>query len=126
MEKKMKMKLAGTLLILVLFLFSGCTIFQPYARLSPLNKAKVSAETLSTWYQSTHIAVEQKYAEGDKETRVLLRETVNPKMNQLKPLIIKYDKLILLWSKTNAQPEGIAGLVSEIEKLIFGVIEALK
>jgi hypothetical protein len=120
------MKRVSILMVLAIMMFSGCAIFKPYENLSPLDKGRVSVETLSAWYESTHKAIEEKYVTGDAETKALLNRDVIPAMNKLRPLIIKHDKLILLWSETNTKPQDLTSLVSEIEKLILGVITALK
>lgn len=115
-----------TALILGVIMLSGCAAFKPYESLSAKDKATVSVETLSGWYDNTHKALEMKYANSDEETRELLRKEVNPKMNKLRPMIIKYDKLVLLWVETNTKPQDMTTLVSEIENLILGIMSALK
>jgi hypothetical protein len=122
MKKILKL---GVLVILVLSL-TNCSIFKPYANLSPLDKAKVSVETLSSWYANTHKTLEAQYQAGTDETKELLNTKVFPEMDKLKPLIIKHNKLVLIWAETNTQPEGLTGLVIEIEKIILGVIEVLQ
>ncbi len=112
--------------LLVTLMFSGCGIFQQYANLKPLDKAKVSVETFSSWYESTHLELEKQLKEGDAEKVAFIKEKISPKMNELRPLIVKYDKLVLLWQETNTQPDGISGLVTEIQKIVLGVIEALQ
>ena len=119
------MKKIITLLTAVI-LVSGCAIFKPYKDLSPEEKAIVSVETLSSWYYNTHRELEIKYATGTPEEKQYLAENVNPKMNALRPLIIKYDKLVSLWVETNAQPENLTALVTEIHRLVLDVIEALQ
>ncbi len=115
--------------VLIGLMFSGCAVFQPYADLKPVEKAKVSVETLSSWYYNTHIELDKKYEaakeEGDTVTMEFLNKNIFPKMDEIKPLIIRHNKLILLWEETNTKPQDIEALVREIERLIFGVIDAL-
>ena len=116
--------------VLIGLMFSGCAIFKPYADLQPVQQAKVSVETLSSWYYSTHVKLDGQYEEakaaGDTKTMEVLNTKIFPVMDKIKPLIVKHNKLILLWEETNTKPADIESVVSEIERLIFGVINATK
>lgn len=115
------------IIFLVIMAFcSGCGIFAPYANLTPKEKSIVCVETFSSWYYNTHKELEIKYANATAEEKEYLAKNVAPKMNKLRPLIKKYDKLVLLWQETNTSPEDITATVTEIERLIFGIVQALK
>ncbi len=115
-----------TATLIAISLFSGCAVYKQYANLSPKEKAVVSVETLSSWYYNTYQGLEKKYATATPEEREYLEKIINPKMNAIKPLIIKYNKLVLLWQETNTEPENLTALVDEIQRLVFDVIDALK
>lgn len=119
------MKRIAIVSVLVAVLFSGCAIFRPYANLSPLDQAKVAVETLSSWYDSTHDALEIRWANADEVEREFLRREINPKMNKLLPLITKHNDLILLWEETNTKPSNYEEMLNEIQRLILGVINVL-
>lgn len=119
------MKRGAILLVGLVLVLSGCAVFQPYKELKPVEKAVVSAEVFSSWYLKTHQDLEQRWEIADIEEQEFL-VNINKEMNKLKPLIIKYDKLVLVWVDTNTKPESITDIVNEIEKLMLGVIQALK
>ena len=112
--------------LLVCVMFSGCAIFQPYANLSAKDKAIVGVEVFSSWYNTTHDELDVKVKTGTPAEREYIVKNISPKMNKIKPLVVKYDKLVLLWQETNMKPEGVEGVVSEIQTLMLGVIKALK
>ena len=115
----------GIILLMCVALFSGCAVLKPYANLKPVEKAIVSVETFSSWYYATHLDLQERWKHADAEEQVVL-VNINKEMNKIRPLIIKYDKLVLLWTETNTKPDNITDIVNEIEKLMLGVIQALK
>jgi hypothetical protein len=111
--------------LLVVLMFSGCAIFKQYNDLGPLDKAKVGVETMSSWYYNTHLELEKQYNEADDEGKALLNSKVFPLMDGIKPKIIAYNSLVILWEETNTKPDSIEQLMAEIQKLVLGVIDVM-
>lgn len=120
------MKRLAVLFIALVVLASGCSLIRPYAKLSPQEKAIVGVEAFSSWYFNTHQEVDRLYQIGDAQQKEWINKNVSPKMDAVRPLIIKYNELVLLWKETNMQPKGYAELVAEIERLMLGIITTLQ
>jgi len=117
------------LIILTLGLISflaGCGLFNSYARLSPLDKAVVTADRLAVWYADTHKVVSDSYAAAPAERQAFFRKEINPKMNDLKKYILGYVDAVNLWRVSGREPPDLAAVLAKIDVLCRDVLFALK
>ena len=112
-------------LAVVALVSTGCALFSQYARLSPQDKAIVTADRLSVWYEGTHKEVSALYGAATPEKQAWLRKEVNPKMNDLKGLILGYVDAVNLWRVTGKEPLNLPAIVDKIDVLTRDVLEAL-
>lgn len=110
----------------LIVLVAGCGLFSQYANLSPLDKAVVTADRLTVWYADTHKNISDLYATSTPEKQLWLRKNINPKMNQLKPLIVGYVDAVNTWQKFGNDPGDLVGLLDKIDILMRDVLFSLK
>lgn len=113
-------------LAVVALVSTGCALFSQYARLSPLDKAIVTADRLAVWYEGTHKEVSALYGAATPEKQAWLRKEVNPKMNDLKGLILGYVDAVALWRATGTEPVNLPAIVGKIDVLTRDVLAALE
>lgn len=108
--------------LVMLVMITGCGIFSQYANLSSLDKAIVTASQLSAWYTTTHKSVTDLYAISTPDKQLWLRENVNPKMNQVKLLIVDYVDTVNVWKTTGAEPLNLPTVVDKINTLCSDIL----
>jgi hypothetical protein len=122
----MKTKLLVILALALALACAGCALLGQYARLSPLDKAIVTADRLAVWYEGTHKEVSALYGAATPEKQAWLRKEVNPKMNDLKGLILGYVDAVALWRATGTEPVNLPAIVGKIDVLTRDVLAALE
>ena len=122
----MRTKVLVILALALALACAGCALFSQYARLSPLEKAIVTADRLSVWYEGTHREVSGLYGAATPEKQAWYRREVNPKMNDLKGLILSYVDAVSLWRVTGKEPLNLPAIADKIDILTRDVLEALR
>ena len=119
------MKKLIVLLLMGAFLLSGCASLDLYKGRTAQEIAIINVELLSSWYIETHQKAKDLTANGTEEEKTIMKTKVNPALNSLKPLIMKHNELVNLWKTTNVKPNNLEETITEIQKVVLGIINIL-
>jgi hypothetical protein len=115
------------LVIIICLLFVGCS--SQFKNLSGVDKAVVVAKEITTSYLTIYAIANNLTINGTDSQKEVMKNIINPKLNDLKRSITLMDDAVILWkqtgtdySNTQAKQEAINKSLIEINKIIFELI----
>jgi len=121
------MKLSKQLLSagMVFIMLCGCATFNGLNSLSNVDKAKVVAEQLTSWYEKTGADVIATYKTAGPAEKEFLKSNVMPSLLKFGDILNTYDDAINVWQETNKKPTNIDEIVKSLKDLKDDIIESL-
>jgi hypothetical protein len=111
--------------VLFFLLLSGCAGFQQQ---KVIDKAGMIALEINKSYLIMYNTALNITNNGSEAQKAFCKERINPKLNEVKPLIIKMDKALAIWKETGIdsfdalkQQEGIQKFLQAISQLLLEV-----
>jgi len=110
---------------IVFIMLCGCATFNGLNSLSSVDKAKVVAEQLTSWYEKTGADVITTYKTAGPTEKEFLKNNLMPSLLKFGDILNTYDDAVKIWQETKNKPANIDEIVKSLKDLKDDIIESL-